>query len=98
MHPERKKWIKFYRSKVGRKRYSQRAKTIEPLIGHIKELFNIEKLKIKGLQNVQSFLPLKESVIALKETERFFKSIKPNIFKRIANKWRNILNQRNSEA
>jgi hypothetical protein len=58
MNPERKKWLKFYRSKIGRKRYSQRAKTIEPLIGHIKALFNIEKLKVKGLQNVQSFLSL----------------------------------------
>jgi hypothetical protein len=58
MRPERKVWLKFYRSKAGRKKYSQRAKTIEPLIGHIKELFNIEKLKLKGLQNVQSFLSL----------------------------------------
>jgi hypothetical protein len=58
MHPERKRWLKFYRSKTIRKRYSQRAKTIEPLIGHIKELFNIEKLVVKGLQNVQSFLSL----------------------------------------
>ena len=58
MRPERMKWLKFYRSKAGRKRYSQRTKTIEPLIGHIKELFNIEKLRIKGLQNVQSFLSL----------------------------------------
>ena len=37
-------------------------------------------------------IPIEESVIALKETEGFFKSIKLNIFKRIANKWRNILN------
>ena len=58
MNPERKKWLKFYRSKVGRKRYSQRAKTIEPLIGHIKDLFNIEKLVMKGLQNVRTFLSL----------------------------------------
>lgn len=58
MHLERKKWLNFYRTKMIRKRYSQRAKTIEPLIGHIKELFNIEKLKIKGLKNVQSFLSL----------------------------------------
>lgn len=58
MHPERKKWLKFYRSKIGKKKYSQRAKTIEPLIGHIKELFNIEKVRIKGLKNVQSFLSL----------------------------------------
>ncbi len=58
MRPERKRWLKFYRSEAGRKRYSQRAKTIEPLIGHIKELFNIEKLVMKGLQNVQSFLSL----------------------------------------
>lgn len=58
MRLERKRCLKFYRSKAGRKRYSQRAKTIEPLIGHIKELFNIEKLMLKGLQNVQSFLSL----------------------------------------
>jgi hypothetical protein len=56
MHPERKKWLKFYRSKIGHKRYSQRAKTIEPLFSHFKGLFNIEKLTMKGLRNVQSFL------------------------------------------
>lgn len=58
MNPERKRCLKFYRSEIGRKKYSQRAKTIEPLIGHIKDLFDIEKLKIKGLQNVQSLLSL----------------------------------------
>ena len=58
MRPERKRWLKFYRSKVGRKRYSQRAKTIEPLFSHLKGLFDIEKLMMKGLQNVQSFLSL----------------------------------------
>ena len=40
------------------KRYSQRAKTIEPLFSHLKGLFDIEKLVMKGLQNVQSFLSL----------------------------------------
>jgi hypothetical protein len=58
MNPERQICLKFYRSRMGRKRYAQRAKTIEHLIGHIKELFNIEKLKMKGLQNVQSFLSI----------------------------------------
>jgi hypothetical protein len=58
MRPERKKCLKFYRSKAGRRRYSQRAKTIEPLFSHLKGLFNIEKLAMKGLQNVQSFLSL----------------------------------------
>ncbi len=58
MRPERKRWLRFYRSRVGRKRYSQRAKTIEPLFSHFKGLFNIEKLTMKGLQNVQSFLSL----------------------------------------
>lgn len=56
MHPDRAVHLKFYKSKIGKKRYSQRSKTIEPLIGHIKELFSTEKLKTKGLQNVQSFL------------------------------------------
>lgn len=58
MHPERKIWLKFYKSRMGKKRYSQRSKTIEPLIGHIKDVFNTEKLKVKGLQNAQSFLLL----------------------------------------
>jgi hypothetical protein len=58
MRPERKRWLKFYRSKIGRKRYSQRAKTIEPLFSHLKGLFNTEKLTVKGLQNVRSFLSL----------------------------------------
>jgi len=58
MRPERKIWLKFYRSKIGRKRYSQRAKTIEPLFSHLKGLFNIEKLTLKGLQNVRTFLSL----------------------------------------
>lgn len=58
MRPERKRCLKFYRSQAGRKRYSQRAKTIEPLFGHIKELFNTEKLAMKGLQNVRTFLSL----------------------------------------
>lgn len=58
MRLERKKCLAFYRSKAGRKRYSQRTKTIEPLIGHIKDLFNTEKLVMKGLQNVRTFLSL----------------------------------------
>ncbi len=58
MRPERKRWLKFYRSKIGRKRYTQRATTIEPLFSHLKGLFNIEKLVIKGLQNVRTFLSL----------------------------------------
>ena len=58
MRPERKRWLKFYRSKIGRKRYSQRAKTIELLFSHLKGLFNIEKLAMKGLENVRSFLSL----------------------------------------
>lgn len=58
MNPERRRYLNLYRSKMGRKRYSQRSKTIEPLYGHIKELFDIEKLKVKGLKNVKSFLSL----------------------------------------
>jgi len=58
MNPQRNKHLGFYRSKMGRRRYSQRSKTIEPLFGHIKGLLDIEKPKLKGLQNVQSFLSL----------------------------------------
>lgn len=56
MNPERKKHPAIYRSKIGRKIYSQRSKTTEPLYGHIKDLFDIEKLRLKGLENVKSFL------------------------------------------
>lgn len=58
MNLQRKKHLAVYRSKTGRKIYSQRSKTIEPLYGHIKDVFDIEKLKLRGLKNVQTFLSL----------------------------------------
>lgn len=50
--------IKFYNSKIGRKIYAQRGKTIEPLFGYIKELFSTTKLLMKGFKNVQAYLSI----------------------------------------
>ncbi len=55
---ERIPYIKFYRSKFGRKIYAQRGKTIESLFGYIKELFSTAKLKMKGLKNVRVYLSI----------------------------------------
>ena len=55
---ERIPYIKFYHSKFGRKIYTQRGKTIEPLFGYLKELFSTAKLKMKGFKNVQAYLSI----------------------------------------
>ncbi len=45
---DRIKLIKFYKSKVGQTIYSLRSKSIEPLIGHIKSVFRIDPLPVRG--------------------------------------------------
>jgi len=50
--------IKFSNSKLGRKIYAQRGKTIEPLFGYIKELFSSTKLLMRGFKNVQAYLSI----------------------------------------
>ena len=42
------KLIKFYKSKVGQTTYYLRSKSIEPLIGHIKSVFKIDPLPVRG--------------------------------------------------
>ena len=49
-------YLRLYQSKTGQKIYKQRAKTIEPLFGHIKELFLTAQLRMKGLKNVRTYL------------------------------------------
>lgn len=51
-------YAKSYRSQIGKKRYAQRGKTIEPLFGYIKDLFLTHKLVMKGLENVKSYLSI----------------------------------------
>ena len=45
---ERIKLIEFYKSEVGQTIYSQRGKSIEPLIEHIKSVFRIDPLPVRG--------------------------------------------------
>ena len=45
---ERLKLIEFYKSEVGQAIYSLRGKSIEPLIEHIKSVFRIDPLPVRG--------------------------------------------------
>ena len=45
---DRIKLIKFYKSKVGQAIYSLRSTSIEPLIEHIKSVFRIDPLPVRG--------------------------------------------------
>jgi hypothetical protein len=45
---ERIKLIEFYKSEVGHVIYSYRIKSIEPLIEHIKSVFSIDPLPVRG--------------------------------------------------
>jgi hypothetical protein len=44
--------IQFYESELGQAIYSWRSKSIEPLIDHIKSVFRIDQLSIRGYQKV----------------------------------------------
>lgn len=48
-----KERIVFLKSKIGRTLYCLRSETIEPLIGQIKNIFHLNKLRVKGLLKVQ---------------------------------------------
>jgi hypothetical protein len=45
---DRIKLVEFYESKVGQVIYSLRSISIEPLIGHIKSMFRIDPLPVRG--------------------------------------------------
>ncbi len=47
-HADRIKLIEFYESKLGQAIYSLRSISIEPLIEHIKSVFRIDPLPIRG--------------------------------------------------
>ena len=54
---DRIKLIKFYKSKVGQTIYSLRSKSIEPLIGHIKSVFRIDPLPVRGHDRACTLVP-----------------------------------------
>jgi transposase len=55
---ERLKLVDFYQSALGQVVYSKRSTSIEPLIEHIKSVFRIEPVPVKGLDKVRSMVLL----------------------------------------
>ncbi|CAN5859436.1 hypothetical protein BH23THE1_BH23THE1_19710 [soil metagenome] len=55
---ERLKLVDFYESALGQVVYSRRSTSIEPLIEHIKSVFRIDPVPVKGLDKVYSILLL----------------------------------------
>ena len=50
--------IEFYESELGQIIYSWRSKSIEPLIEHIKDVFKIDPLSIRGYQKAAGLVLL----------------------------------------
>jgi Transposase DDE domain len=55
---ERLKLVEFYESALGQVIYSKRKTSIEPLIEHIKSVFRIDPVPVKGLDKVRSIVLL----------------------------------------
>ena len=55
---DRLELIQFYESELGQAIYSWRSKSIEPLIEHIKSVFRIEPLPVRGYQKAAGIVLL----------------------------------------
>jgi Transposase DDE domain len=55
---ERLKLVDFYQSSLGQVIYSRRRTSIEPLIEHIKSVFRIDPVPVRGLENVRGIILL----------------------------------------
>jgi hypothetical protein len=55
---DRLELIQFYESELGQAIYSWRSKSIEPLIEHIKSVFRIDPLPVRGYQNAAGIVLL----------------------------------------
>jgi hypothetical protein len=55
---ERLKLVDFYQSALGQVVYSRRSTSIEPLIEHIKSVFRIDPVPVKGYEKVRNILLL----------------------------------------
>jgi hypothetical protein len=55
---ERLKLVDFYRSSLGQVVYSRRGISIEPLIEHIKSVFRIDPVPIRGFDKVRGIVLL----------------------------------------
>jgi Transposase DDE domain len=54
--PERVELVQFYESELGQAVYSWRMRSIEPLIEHIKDVFEIGPLPVRGLAKASSIV------------------------------------------
>jgi len=54
----RLEWIEFYESELGQVIYSWRSKSIEPLIEHLKQVFILDPLPIRGYQKTAGLVLL----------------------------------------
>ncbi len=57
-HEERLKLVDFYQSALGQVVYSRRGISIEPLIEHIKSVFRIDPVPVRGYDKVRSIVLL----------------------------------------
>ena len=55
---DRLELVQFYESELGQAIYSWRSKSIEPLIEHIKSVFRIDPLPVRGYQNAAGIVLL----------------------------------------
>ena len=55
---DRLELVQFYESELGQAIYSWRSKSIEPLIEHIKSIFRIDPLPVRGYQNAAGIVLL----------------------------------------
>lgn len=49
---ERLQLVDFYKSALGQVIYSRRSTSIEPLIGHVKSIFRIDPVPVRGYEKV----------------------------------------------
>ena len=56
--PDRLALLQFYHSEYGQHVYSQRSISVEPLIEHLKDVFGIDPLPVRGFDNVRSIVLL----------------------------------------
>lgn len=55
---ERLKLVDFYKSALGQVIYSKRSTSIEPLIEHVKSIFRIDSLSVRGCDKVSAIVLL----------------------------------------
>ena len=61
---DRIKLVEFYESDIGQTIYSLRSISIEPLIEHIKSVFRIDPLPVRGYAKASSVVPLSGTALS----------------------------------